>query len=94
MGTSITGVGNHKITFKDKSFSELATEIKTKLDSLVFVNADFLRSEALRDKNMHPDYEAAYCEMNFKKEWEFFEDDEYFRFKEYKTIEFYGPFEL
>lgn len=54
MGTDLYKLGNHKIKFKGKNFSELTTEIKKKLDNIVFPNAEFLKLSALRWHNDDP----------------------------------------
>ena len=43
MGTDICQYGNHKINFTNRSYDEIAKEIKMKLDTLVLINAEFLR---------------------------------------------------
>lgn len=94
MGTDLYQLGNHKIKFKDKHFSELTKEIKYTLDNTVFPNADFLRLAALRWENSKPRNVSAIREIKTKKNWTFREEDEYFNFKEDKSIEFNGPFNL
>lgn len=54
MGTDLYQLGNHKIRFKERPFSELTTEIKTALDNAFFSNAEFSRLAALRRANSKP----------------------------------------
>lgn len=87
-------VGNHGIVFKGRHFSELATEIKSKLDGIQFVNAEFLRLFALRWANSEPKSVHDIREIKTKKDWSYFEEDDHFNFGEDKFIEFNGPFNL
>lgn len=94
MGTDLHQLGNHKIKFKERHFSELTTEIKVKLDNTVFPNAEFLRLAALRWANSEPRNVRNIREIKTKRHWSFREEDEYYNFKEDKEIDFYGPFDL
>jgi hypothetical protein len=47
MGTNLTQIGNHQIRFKDRTFEDIAEEIKTKLNGIKLINAEFLRTFAL-----------------------------------------------
>lgn len=94
MGTDLYQIGNHKINFSKKSFDDLTKEIKIKLDNTIFPNADFLRLFALRWANSEPRRVRQIREIKTKKDWTFREEDEYYNFKEDKTIDFYGPFDL
>jgi len=91
MGTDLYQLGNHKIKFKERHFSELTTEIKTKLDNTVFPNAEFLKRFALR---WHSDNPRMIREIKTKRHWTFREENEYYSFAEDKEIEFDGPFGL
>ena len=90
MGTDLYQLGNHKIRFKERHFSELTTEIKMILDNTVFSNAEFLRLAALRWARNVRDIR----EIKTKRHWTFREESEYYNFTEDKRIEFYGPFHL
>ena len=94
MGTDLYQLGNHKIRFKERHFSELTTEIKTKLDNTVFQNAEFLKLAALHWANSEPRRVRDIRKIKTKRHWTFMEEDEYYNFKEDKRIEFYGPFDL
>lgn len=91
MGTDLYQLGNHKIRFKERDFSELTTEIKTVLDRTVFPNAEFLKRFALR---WHSDNPRMIREIKTKRHWTFREENEYYSFAEDKEIEFDGPFGL
>ncbi|MDX1903021.1 MAG: hypothetical protein SFU27_02585 [Thermonemataceae bacterium] len=94
MGTDLYQLGNHKIRFKERHFSELTTEIKLKLDNTVFPNAEFLRLAALRWANSEPRNVRDIREIKTKRHWTYQEESEYYSFAEDKEIEFYGPFNL
>jgi len=94
MGTDLYQLGNHKIRFKERHFSELTTEIKTTLDNTIFPNAEFLRLAALRWANSEPRNIRDIREIKTKQHWTFREENDYYNFKEDKEIEFYGPFHL
>lgn len=94
MGTDLYQLGNHKIKFKNRQFSELTKEIKITLDKTLFPNADFLRLAALRWANSNPKNVRDIREIKTKREWTFRDEDEYFNFREDKNIDFYGPFDL
>lgn len=91
MGTDLRQIGNHKIRFKGRQFSELTTEIKSVLDKTVFPNAEFLKRFAL---HWHRDDPRMVREIKTKRHWIFREEDEYYNFAEDKEIEFDGPFGL
>lgn len=91
MGISLYTFGNHKITFQNKNFIDLATEIAEKLNDLQFTNAEFLKSFAL---NWHKNDTKSIKKILAKKSWTYRKEDEYYNFAENKTIEFEGPFDL
>lgn len=91
MGTDLYQLGNHKIRFKKRHFSELTTEIKTVLDKTVFPNTEFLKQFALSWYRNNP---RMIREIKTKRHWTFREENEYYNFAEDKEIEFDGPFGL
>ncbi len=94
MGTDLYQLGNHKIRFKDRNFSELTSEIKSKLDNTVLPNAEFLKLTALRWANSEPRNIRNIREIKNKRYWTYQEESEYYSFEEDKEINFYGPFNL
>lgn len=94
MGTDLYQLGNHKIRFKERHFSELTTEIKTTLDNTIFPNAEFLRLAALRWANSEPRNIRDIREIKTKRHWTYKEESECYSFAEDKEIDFYGPFHL
>jgi len=90
MGTDLCQYGNHKINFNNRSYEEIAKEIKIKLDNYQFTNEECLKYLAVyqeeeyinspwsRDKEPH--LEKIYRYKNQKKwEWEHYlieEEDE------------------
>ncbi len=91
MGIDLCQVGNHKILFEKKSFEKLADEIKTILNNSVLPNSEFLRHAALQSTNLDP---KDLRKINSKRDWTYYEEDEYSSFYKNKRIEFYGPFNL
>lgn len=91
MGISLHPIGNHNISFKNRSFKEIVEEIKHKLDVTRFPNELFLRRFALRWHSFNP---RTIREIKNKKKWTYYEENEYFNFDEKKEIEFEGPFSL
>jgi hypothetical protein len=91
MGTSLCPMGNHKVEFKNKSFENLSSELKEKLNGLKFVNASFLKEIAISEKSNYPDLIAR---INEVKDWRFYPEDANYNFKEDKYLNFYGPFDL
>jgi hypothetical protein len=94
MGTDLYQLGNHKISFKNRQFSEIANEIKITLDRTIFPNADFLKLAALRWANSEPKNESDIQKIKTKTDWTFREEDDYYNFRKDKYIEFEGPFDL
>ena len=91
MGTALMPIGNHNIRFKNRSYLELATEIKNTLDNIRLSNAEFLRLSAL---NLHWNDRKTIKRINSRNDWLFDKDDRYGDFSEHRRIEFNGPFDL
>jgi hypothetical protein len=94
MGTSLHILGNHSIEFGNRSFRDIAIEIKRKLDLFQFPNANFLRLAALHWADSNPKDVRTIREIKSKRAWTFYEEDEYFSFEKDRKIDFYGPFSL
>lgn len=94
MGTGLFPTANHKIIFKNRSFQEIATEIKYKLDHCYLPNPEFLRLFSLQwyGYNWEGKNVRAIRKINNTHHWFFYDDSEYFR--KNKEIEFIGPYEL
>ena len=91
MGTDLSPIGNHKIRFKERHFSELTTEIKSVLDGAVFSNAEFLRRFALLENSNDP---RSIRKIKTKQDWTIEEEDSFYDFAQDEEIYFYGPFDL
>ena len=94
MGTDLCQIGNHKIKFKNRTFIEISTEIKQKLDNLILSNPEFLRDFALNWANSEPRNVQQIRNIKTKQNWIYREENEYYNFEEDKEIEFDGPFDL
>lgn len=92
MGTSLIPVGNHNIQYKGRNFQDIASEIKEILNHCKFPNSEFLRTFALRWYG--EDDTQMIRKIDDKREWTFFEENEYFTYDKSKQIEFEGPFTL
>lgn len=90
MGTDLFQIGNHKIKFTNRKFTDISSEIKQKLDGLIFPNVKFLRNFALNWANG----EQQILKIKTKQNWTFKEEDDYYNFAEDKELDFYGPYDL
>jgi hypothetical protein len=82
MGISLEPVGNHSITFQNKSFEELCRKITAKLNTIQFTNEDFLMRNSSR-----------YNSGTMKEGWRY-DPDEPDWVKNQKQIMVVGPYGL
>lgn len=75
MGTSLKTIGNHNIVLCNRTFKDVAEEIKGKLNNIRFVNEGFLKQFAL---NWNCDDEEALLALKENQPWIYFEEDEFF----------------
>lgn len=91
MSVDLIPIGNHKIHYANRSFSEVAEEIKRKLNSFILVDVDFLMREQLPPKK----FNYVNCEdFPLVDEWQYLPQDEDRNFEELGRILFIGPFYL
>jgi hypothetical protein len=93
MGTDLHSLGNHNIQFQNRKYSEIAEEIREKLDAIDLHNSPFLRHNLLWEAHVY-DRKETKEEIWEKKDWAYDEEFELEHFDENKTIEFYGPLDL
>lgn len=94
MGTTLVPIGNHKVKFKERSFQEIAEEITQTLNKIQFVNAEYLRLDALYCQTGPPKRVRTIREIKTKKEWTYRKENEYYSLEEDGSIDFDGPFNL
>ena len=91
MGVDIVQLGNHKVQFKGKTFSELVEEINPILEKIKIENIEYLQF-ALLDYYKGKDWLKGECEwIKEKKDWTYRAEDNYFSFSESNCIDFAGP---
>lgn len=91
MGTSLAPIGNHTIVFGNRTFKEIANEIKEKLNGIRFVNESYLLDFAL---HWNSDSEKRMATIKETTHWNYYDEDDSFNFEEDRKIEFCGPFDL
>jgi hypothetical protein len=93
MGTDLHTLGNHNIQFQNRKYSEIAEEIRKKLDTLDLHNSPFLRHNLLWEAHVY-DWKESKEEILKKKDWVYDDEFDLEHFDENKTIEFHGSLDL
>ena len=93
MGTDLCPIGNNTLVFENKTFEELANEIKTILDGIVFSNAEFLRLYALNDTH---DVRKLHKLKTEDRTWNYEPEERHYSAPSDPIyyIEFNGPYDL
>jgi hypothetical protein len=93
MGTDLHTLGNHNIQFQNRKYSEIAEEIRKKLDTLDLHNSPFLRHNLIWEAHVY-DWKESKEEILKKKDWVYDDEFDLEHFDENKTIEFHGSLDL
>jgi hypothetical protein len=94
MGIDLCILGNHTIEFSGKTFLELYSEIKHKLDNMSIENYTYIKYAKLLWDNGEVYGVEEMEKIKQKKEWTVEDDYAVENFNEDGTIEFYGPLNL
>lgn len=93
MGTSLYSIANHKIVFKNRSYHDIAEEIRLKLNALELRSNPFLIHHT-KWLAYYYNWQKSENEIFKKKYWSYNEEADLINYDSYKCIEMQGPFDL